>query len=132
MKIAIPVFNTRISPVFDWCKELIIIDDIYAQVKDMQTVAIANLSALERIDYLYVNGIKLLVCGAISQQLFTVAKTKGIRVISGISGQVKEIVTAVSSGKLDQNHFAMPGCKRARRGRGHGQGRHGHGGNRRR
>lgn len=131
MKVAMPVFKNRISPVIDWCRDLVIFEVNSGQRENIETIPVAHLSPFERVDLLVTNGITLLVCGAISQPLLAITKSRGIRVMSGVSGQINEIADAIISGRLDIKHFAMPGCGRARRGRGCGHDGHGRGAHRR-
>ena len=56
--------------------------------------------------------ITTLVCGAISQPLQVQLAGRGIEVISGICGNIDEVLDGFRTGRLREERFAMPGCGR--------------------
>ena len=130
MKIAIPTWNGRVSPVFDTASRLLVVEveeegecsrfetDISEHFLPSKTIRLTGL------------GIDTLICGAISRPLAYMITTSGIKLIPWISGQVEEVVQAFLTGTLFDPRFIMPGCA-SYWGKGPG-GRHGQGGGRRR
>jgi predicted Fe-Mo cluster-binding NifX family protein len=70
---------------------------------------IETLSASERIATLKRAGVTMLVCAGISNVVHTMLESAGIRVTSGIIGQLEEVIAAFMSNRLDDPRFFMPG-----------------------
>jgi len=130
MKIAIPTWNGRVSPVFDTASRLLVVE-----IKEDSEIARFETDISEhflpsksmRLTGL---GIDTLICGAISRPFASIITTAGITLIPWISGQVEEVVQAFLTSTLFDPRFIMPGCAGAW-GTGPG-GKHGQGRGRRR
>jgi len=130
MKIAIPTWNGRVSPVFDTASRLLVVDITEeSEVARFETDISAHFlpSKSMRLTGL---GIDTLICGAISRPLAYMITTAGIKLIPWISGQVEAVVQAFLTNTLFDPRFIMPGCV-GPWGKGPG-GRHGQGRGRRR
>ncbi|MBF0452074.1 MAG: NifB/NifX family molybdenum-iron cluster-binding protein [Candidatus Magnetomorum sp.] len=114
MKIAIPTFRSRLSPVFDWCERLLIIEKMQNDEMRME-VSLANLTLMERVNILLELNIEILICGVVSESLLPVLESKNIHVIPGIAGTIDEIIEAFFMDTLKQKKFTMPGCQGLRR-----------------
>lgn len=128
MKIAVPVFRGRISPVFDWATRLLVVetDSDCETCREVRTLQEAQLAA--RAIRLAEMGVDVLLCGGISGSMRSLVEIRGVRVVPWIAGEVEEVLKAFLAGSIPEK-FAMPGCcgKRFRRrimGRNPG-GRHG-------
>ena len=120
MKIALTVWDGWISPVFDVCREALVLEidngDILSTVKiDLNTE-----TPLKKIERLVNLGVETLVCGAISELVHGEATPRGLKVISFVSGEIDEVVQALISDGLPTPALSMPGCR-------DGQGRSRHG-----
>ena len=116
MKIAIPVWDNRISPVFDTASRLLIVEveDQKEALRFETTLDDQELSRrCLRIQGL---GIDMLICGAISRPYSRMLIGSGIQIISEISGHAEEVLKAYLQGALSHTRFLMPGCKRNRSG----------------
>lgn len=130
MKIAIPTWNGRVSPVFDTASRLIVV-----QIGEGREIArfetdISEYFLPSKSMRLTGLGIDTLICGAISRPLAAMITTAGITLIPWIAGQVDEVLQAFLTNTLFEPRFIMPGCA-GPWGTGPG-GRHGRGGRRRR
>lgn len=115
MRIAIPTWRGRISPVFDAARNLLLVDaqDGREIRREETTVEPADLVArARRVAQL---GTDLLICGAISWPLEATLVSTGVGVISQTCGPVEEVLRAFLSGQLTQQAFLMPGCRGRRR-----------------
>ncbi|MBW2195967.1 MAG: hypothetical protein JRF37_10560 [Deltaproteobacteria bacterium] len=108
-KLAIPVFHSRIAPVFDSCLRVLVVHIDHDAQTDKSELLLDGLSPIERVSALKRAGVMILVCGGISQAMQTMLEGEHIRVETGISGPVKEVVSAFMSNRLDDPHFYMPG-----------------------
>jgi predicted Fe-Mo cluster-binding NifX family protein len=127
MRVAIPTWAGRVSPVFDVAKRLLLVDlegDTQASrseaVIDEDTLAARARSVAQL-------GVDILICGAISVPLETMLVSAGVRVIPHTCGSAEEVLQAFASGRLTDRAFLMPGCCGRRR-RFHGRHRGGRAG----
>ena len=126
MRLAIPVWQGRISPVFDVAGQLLLVELADGREIARQEQMVGETTVEERARKLAELGVETLICAGISQSLETGLADRGIRVVARICGNVEEVLTAFVAGRLREARFAMPGCcgQRRRRHRG-GCGRRG-------
>ena len=117
MKIAIPHWQSRVSPVCDEARHFLIV-----RVTDDQEVSRSELGIslpgsdlVGRAAQLLDSGVNTLICGAVSQGFETMLLGAGIEVISQVCGNVEDVLQAFRTGVLEQDRFALPGCARRRR-----------------
>ena len=114
MKIAIPVWEDKVSPVLDTASRLLIVEvedqkessrfETFLDVQDVNRRCV-------RIQGL---GVNTLICGAISQPFLRWLTASGIDIIPGISGHPEDVLEAYLEGNLSDSRFLMPGFKRHR------------------
>ncbi|MFC1597717.1 NifB/NifX family molybdenum-iron cluster-binding protein [Planctomycetota bacterium] len=118
MRVAIPAWNDRVSPVFDAARHLLVVD-VEDNTEVSRGEAVFEEMALplraERLAYL---GVNVLICGAISEPLEQMVAALGVTVIPHTCGPVEEVLGAFLSGQLAEKAFLMPGCGRRRGSRG--------------
>ena len=115
-KIALPHWQGRVSPVFDVARQVILAEvsagaflrrgNLVLGAEDPQCRSVLLASA----------GVEVLICGAISWPFEIALSAAGITVVSQICGQVDNVLRAYATGRLDQSHYFMPGCRRLRNG----------------
>ena len=110
MKVAVTVWEDRISPVFDASRRLLIAEIENARVTDRSYVFFdpgwpANL--VKTLAWLYVPD---LICGAVSQAPATIINTGGITLIPFIAGEVDRVLEVYAKGNSLAPTFVMPGC----------------------
>jgi predicted Fe-Mo cluster-binding NifX family protein len=120
MRLAIPEFKGRVSPVFDCCRRLLVIDTLKKGPDRIASVDWSELECVKRPARLREMGIKILLCGGISTRLAREIEAGGVYIVPWISGEVGEIIDAYFNGRLPDPQLTMPGCRRGRFG---GQGR---------
>jgi predicted Fe-Mo cluster-binding NifX family protein len=128
MKIAIPTWNGRVSPVFDAASRLLVVEAADEGECSRFETDISEHFIPSKVMRLTGLGIDTLICGAISRPLAYMMTTAGIRLIPWISGQVEDVLGAFLSGTLFDLRFTMPGSpgpwgKGPRGGHGRGRGR---------
>jgi len=112
MKIAIPVWDNRISPVFDTASRLLIVEvEDQKEVSRFETT-LDDQELSRRCLRIQGLGIDMLICGAISRPYSRRLIASGINIISEISGHAEEVLEAYLQGTLSHPRFLMPGCKR--------------------
>ena len=110
-RIAIPIFKSRVSPVFDTCTRLLLIDFKDNQVIKRNEFDLDNFSLRERMQVLAKNDVGVIICGGISDVFHAILSNSNIRLISGICGNIDEVIKAHIDGRLDDPCFFMPGHK---------------------
>ncbi len=126
MNVAIPIWQSRVSPVFDVAGEMLV-----ARIRDgcleySGQVPITAQGPQARAEVLQEAEVDVLICGAISWSMERAICAAGIEVISQTCGQVQTVLGAYLDGRLQRGEFLMPGCCRRRRrmrSRGGGRGR---------
>ncbi len=130
MKVAVPVWQGRVSPVFDVAGQIVLVDLVEgAEVSRCQCV-LAETEPEPRVSQLAELQVETLICGAISRMLESLLVERGIAVHGRVCGGVEEVLEAFAAGRLEEPEYAMPGCcggqrRRfrggCRRGGGHGR-----------
>ena len=111
MKVAITVWDERVSPVFDAAHSLLIAD---IKNKTIKNIAYESFNPqfearlIEKLNHLHID---VFICGAISQTHSTLIEANGIQLIPFISGNVNEILESYARGKSLAPAFLMPGCR---------------------
>jgi predicted Fe-Mo cluster-binding NifX family protein len=112
MRIALPEFNGRISPVFDFCRRLLVVDIDPMGRSEKFTVDWSETPLAERARELLDLKVEALLCGGISCDLSADVARRGIRVFPWISGEIPEVISAFLADRLPDPGFTMPGCPR--------------------
>lgn len=112
MKIGIPIWEDRVSPVLDTASRLLVVEledqkeasrfETYLDEQDLSRRCV-------RIRRL---GVDTLICGAISRGFSKILEASGITVVPGISGHPEDVLNAYLRGDLSHARFLMPGFKR--------------------
>ena len=115
MKVAIPQWQGRVSPVFDVAARLLLVEMQDGQESWRGEYPLTIDNPMERAKWLGRLGADALICGAISRPLEMALSAEGVRVIAQVCGQVDEVLAAFAEGRLDNQSFLMPGCCGRRR-----------------
>ena len=115
MKLAVPIWQSRISPVFDTAEHLLILDIEDGQEVSRVEYPLGDLVPLQRAKRLAELNVNVLMCGAISTPLANMMKKSGIEIIPWISGDINDVVPRYLNGKPLDGRFLMPGCAHRRR-----------------
>ena len=119
MRLAIPIFKSRISPVFDFSTKALIIDIEQGREVGRSEIDMGGLTPHVRVERLKGAGVNSLVCAGISLTLQRMLVVAGLDVIPGIVGAVDEVLKAYKRVNLKEKRFMMPGlCRRCRKRRG--------------
>ena len=110
-KVAISIWQNRVSPVMDSARQLMVVDyEDKREVKHM-VIDIPNLNLIHKTEFLKSLGINLLICGAISTQMQQVLTASHIEVIPFIRGPMQKVLNAYINGNLNGDNFCLPGCR---------------------
>lgn len=110
MIVAIPVWQGRVSPVFDVAGQVLLVeweDSVeVARREEPLTEEVPD----RRAERIAERGVDTLICGAVSRPLEAMLMSRGIEVIPRVCGSVDEVLAAFQNGQLQDERFAMPGC----------------------
>ena len=115
MRIAIPICDGRISPVFDVARRLIVVD-----VEDRGELSriehtLDNTEITARARRVADLGVDVLICGAISLSLEKMLRAADVEVVGRTCGEAERVLRAFIDGKMTEQSFLMPGCSHRRR-----------------
>jgi predicted Fe-Mo cluster-binding NifX family protein len=112
MRVAIAVWNDRISPVFDTASRLLLIDVEQGVERGRRVVEMgADSFPTQRARLLTELEVNVLICGAISRVLAELVSASGVVVIPWVSGPVEGVLRAYLTKRLSDSRWRMPGCR---------------------
>jgi predicted Fe-Mo cluster-binding NifX family protein len=111
MKLALTVWENRISPLFDCARRLLIVEIFDQTATGKHLESFDYESPLSRATRLSDLGVNVLICGAVSDSFASMIESHGIRIIPFVAGAVEEVLDAYLTSGLHNSKFRMPGCK---------------------
>ncbi len=114
MRIAIPIWDDKVSPVLDSASRLLIVETEDRNVASKFEIYLDGYDLSRRFFRIQNMEIDILICGAISHAFSRMLIASGVDVIPEISGHVEEVLSAYLQEELFNPKFLMPGCKRSR------------------
>ena len=111
MRIAIPIWGDKISPLLDTASRLLIVEFGEKGETSRFQIFLDELNLSRRS--LRISGLNIdtLICGAISRPFFRMLRSAGIEIIPEISGDPENILQAYLNGNIFHSRFMMPGCR---------------------
>ena len=110
MKIAIPVWEGRISPVLDAADRILVVETRDDAVVSKRFFHIGGLNWLDKA-----RAIKqqagILICGALTKPLEEYLLSLGVVLHPWVMGNAEEIVEMYSNGTVPGPECKMPGCR---------------------
>ena len=128
MKIAIPMFNSRVSPRFDFASRMLIATIDNREVVERIEHSLTNLNPIRRSALLSELGVKVLICGGINDFSVRLLMGNGIEVIPMVAGEVEDVLNLFINDNLNSAIIPMVSGRGyahhpERRGRCRGKGR---------
>lgn len=111
MRVAIPHWQGRISPVFDVAGSVLLFDIEDGRERRREQRPLTQTEVLARAGEFLKFGAEVLICGAISAPLEAALVASGVRVIGFVCGPVGEVLEAFLNGRLVDPAFGMPGVR---------------------
>ena len=108
-RVAIPVFESRVSPVLDSCQRMVVVDIEKGCEIRRQELNLNKMSIHERIEVMARWGIRKIICAGVSDVMCRFLAGKNISLVSGIAGELEKIINAYICDRLDDTCFMMPG-----------------------
>ena len=109
-RVAVTVWNGRISPVFDVARNLLLLDVADGRVTARREESLDGDDPGRQASRLTQFQPNALICGAISRPLVNLLSACGIRVLPFVAGETESVIHAYLEGTLSAPVWAMPGC----------------------
>ena len=119
MKIAIALFDKRVSPRFDYARCFQVIEVAEGRVVDRFTLDTAGWSVPDRIRRLNDLDVKVLICGGIDRFSACMLAERGIELYAWVAGWAEDALQAWLAGTLERE-VPVGGIGGRRRGHGYG------------
>jgi predicted Fe-Mo cluster-binding NifX family protein len=110
MRIAIPHWQGRVSPVFDAAGVVLLVEIEEGRELSREEKRLARTDPLGRAAEVSGFGAEVLICGAISAALEAGLASAGVRVIGFVCGAIEDVLDAFRNGELARPTYRMPGC----------------------
>ena len=101
MKIAIPVFHTKVSPRFDTTQGFILLEIEECNVMEREQLTTKGWTSSTKIKQLIELGVDTLICGGIDRESMQYLSFKGIKVYSWVTGEVDDAVSCFLKNGLE-------------------------------
>jgi predicted Fe-Mo cluster-binding NifX family protein len=108
-RVAIPVFESRVSPVLDSCQRMVVVDIERGCEIRRQELSLEKMPIHERIEVMARWGIRKVICAGVSDIMCRFLAGKNIALVSGIAGELEKIIDAYICNRLDDACYIMPG-----------------------
>lgn len=115
MIVAIPIWQGRVSPVFDVAGQILLVEVEHSAETSRRQDPLTEEIPERRADRIVALGADIVICGAISRSLEALLHARSIQVIARVCGSVDEVLAAFCREELHDDRFAMPGCCQRRR-----------------
>lgn len=100
MKMAIPVFHTKISPRFDETQGFVLLETENAGVVAREKLATKGWSVIEKMKQLVELEIDTLICGGIDRASLQYLSFNGVKVYSWVTGEVDDAVACFLDNRM--------------------------------
>ena len=111
-KVAITVWEERVSPVFDAANTLLIVEIVDTKVVGTHYHRFDPTLISQLINILGDQGVVLLICGAVSEGPAKLLEASGLELIPFIAGNISEVLAMLVSKNPAWREMKMPGCGR--------------------
>lgn len=105
MIVAVPIYQGRVSPLFDVAQAIVVFLVHQGRVCSRQQIPVVGIQPSSRARQVLGAEADVLICGAISRSLHVWLTSQQVEVIPNICGAVDDIVTAWLAGRLDSHRL---------------------------
>ncbi len=110
MKIALPVWQQRVSPVLDNAARFLVVTCERGREVLRKEFVMAPVQPDQLADRLEEMGVNVLLCAAVSQPLMRSLERCSVRVHPHLCGEADVLLRAFLEGDVNRSEFRMPGC----------------------
>lgn len=110
VRVAIPIWQERVSPVLDVASRLLVVTCRAGKPVQRKEFLLSQLSPEVLAESVAELGVDVLLCAALSDSLFRSLERRGVRVRPHLCGDVEPLLRAFIQGGVRRSEFRMPGC----------------------
>jgi predicted Fe-Mo cluster-binding NifX family protein len=114
MRVAIPLFHSRVSPHFGYAQEILVATKAEEGDWVREKIACGHMSPLQKMSLLSYLRINTLICGGIHGNLLRYLECRGIQVMVGIMGEAEDALRLFAHGRLTPGAVVPGRCHRHR------------------
>ncbi len=114
-KVAIPIWDKRVSPVLDSAACLAVFDIDGQSEPEHELISLPQTHFTRKAKYIAELKVDTILCGALSRPLRRTLVRLGINVLPWLTGEIKDVIRAYLDGELASERFSLPGCGRRAR-----------------
>jgi predicted Fe-Mo cluster-binding NifX family protein len=100
MKIAIPVFHTKISPRFDQTQGFVLLETEDARVIARERLSTKGWAVIDKMKQLVDLGVDTLICGGIDRASLQYLSFNGVKTYSWVTGEVEDAVACFLDNRM--------------------------------
>ena len=112
MRIAIPLFDKRISPRFDCAQSFLLAAAENGDIIEREELFTALWTPLKRVNKLSDLGVDMLICGGIDRVSLQRLMSYGVKVHSWVTGRAEDALHSLLRGELEPGIMVGPGGRR--------------------
>jgi len=95
----------------DTANQLIVIDFEDKRELKRTVLDIPNSNVVHKAEFFRGQEVNVLICGAISMQMYRILAASKVEVKPFIRGSIPEVLAAYNNGDLQNGDFFLPGCQ---------------------
>lgn len=109
VKIAIPLFERRVSPRFDWAQDFLLASVENGDIVKRQDLSASGWSRQERVKRLSELGVDTLICGGIDRFSARMLSFYRVRIYSWVTGMAEDALGSFLKGELESGTMVGSG-----------------------
>jgi predicted Fe-Mo cluster-binding NifX family protein len=114
MRVAIPLFHSRVSPHFAYAQEILLATKAEEGDWVREKIAYGHMPPMQKMSLLSHLGINTLICGGINGEFLHYLECQGIQVIAGVMGEAEQALRLYADGRLTPGAVVSGPCHRRR------------------
>ena len=109
VKIAIPLFDQRVSPRFDCARDFLIASATNGYIVERQELSVSGWNCRERVKKLSELGVDTLICGGIDKLSERMLIAHRVRSYTWVTGMAEDALNSFLRGELESYTMVGPG-----------------------
>lgn len=112
--LAVPLHGDDVAPRFCSAERFLIAELDRGHLQRLRQLTLPEEAWSRRLERLSTSGVKTLLCGGFNRDFLPLAEDLGIRVVSGLAGEARQLIDAFLRHEIERYRFVP--CRRGRGG----------------
>lgn len=117
MRLAIPLYESRVSPRFCFAPTAWLVEIMDGEIAAEESLDLGKHDFKQRLERLAARGIDTILCGGFNREFIPCASQLGIRVVWGLYGDGRQVLAAFLQGDASSFSFSGSPYREVRRAR---------------